>query len=216
MGIPAPEGDFVRKVVSVFSGRLQAFGTPGSGLAEIEHQCHQIASGCPGMRSQLYPWDVDADDVAESRWRYRPSGGFQSHLVVGYSWGGQTAVNFCRALLRRGEVVIVGLYLCDPVRRWRLPRGIRAIPSLLGVGSLVVPDEVEYVFGVRQRAPRWSVTRCWYNGLADLYVPAGHDVVWRGCSIGMRTASAGHSYIDNDSLFREEVIKATARLANAS
>lgn len=200
----------IEYAVSIFSGFLQSLGSPGSGMVGIEHEAYIRACHRPDVRVRLFPWDTDADDVAESLWRYRPrQNGIdprQIHVVVGYSYGGDRAVKFCNALKRRGGCTVRELWLCDGVRRWDCLPGIA---GGLGLGKLVVPDIVQECSYFVQQNPRWAFRR-------EPFQPAGHAVVAADVdktSIrGPFVKKSTHSYIDNDNEFRAGVLGAVDRL----
>lgn len=206
----------VNCAITIFPGWLETCGSPGSGMIRLAHECRSIAPW-PDLEVNFFPWRVNVDDVAEYLRRFAPVNERQRHLVVGYSYGGQTAVNFCRALLAHtalspaGGVEITELWLCDPVRRWRWLPGVAA---LFGLGKLVVPDEVQAVWGVCQRAPRWSFSRWLNDSNGLLYSPAGHAVAWRGRRGMLLERFVNHSHIDDDRYFRRDVLRAVARLLN--
>lgn len=185
--------------VTIFSGFLERLGSPNSGFVGLEHAVHQACCGRCDVRVRLHPWKVDVADVAEAAWRFRPENRPQVHLVAGYSYGGQAAVNFCGELLARGGSVVKELWLCDPVRRWKYLPGVAAG---LGIGSLVIPRNVESVTWFRQRNPRWALGR----GVGCIFDPAGHDVEAESpLNTTIRPPierDAGHRYIDNDQAFR--------------
>lgn len=203
----------VRYAVTIFSGFLQQLGSPGSGMVGIEHDAYQKACHRPDVRVRLFPWDTDADDVAESLWRYRPrQNGVdpkQVHVVVGYSYGGDRAIKFCNALKERGGCVVRELWLCDAVRRWDNAWGVA---GLTGLGSLVVPNNVNRCTYFVQRNPRWKLGR----GFSGIYQPAGHSVI--AADDGATTLDGPivkhvtHQYIDNDNEFRAGVLSAVDRL----
>lgn len=202
--------DPIRYAATMFSGFLQTLGSPGSGMVGIEHESYVKSCGRTDFRVRLFPWDTDEDDVAESLWRYRPqSNGTnpkQNHVVVGYSYGGDRAVKFCRALKERGGCCVKELWLCDAVRRWDYLPGIA---GATGWGRLVVPDNVETVHYFVQRNPRWGFRK-------QIFQPAGHAVVAENSDkttiVGPYVKRMIHSYIDNDLEFRKGVLDAIDRL----
>lgn len=196
--------------ITLFSGFLQNQGSPGSGFVRLEHEGYEICNGLSNMRVRLYPWDTNEQDIAESLWRYRPNlGQLQTHIVIGYSYGGDRAVKFCNALAERGEVTVRHLGLCDAVRRFDALPGVAAG---FGIGKLVIPNVVENVFWYKQKNPRWSLKRL----PKSPFEPAGHKVVGQfyTTQIGHPVIStAHHSYIDNDSRFRQTFLSKVSELS---
>lgn len=175
-------------------------------MVHLEHLAHNLCCSHPEIRVRLYPWDVDAGDVAESLWRYRPDSTErierQEHIVVGYSYGGDRALKFVRELQFRGGCNVQHLWLCDPVRRWDWLPGVA---GGLGVGRLRIPGIVERCHWFAQRNPRWSFLR----SQGSIFQPASHKVVVNPkCTklYGPFFKQAGHSYIDNDLEFRNGVL----------
>ena len=186
----------IKLAISLFSGFLQNSGSAGSGLVDIENEIHHLICGHSEIKVRLYPWKVNVSDVAESIWRLRNS--HQKHIVIGYSYGGQTAVNFIRELETRGDGVRVShLFLCDAVRRWRCLPGVAAAT---GMGVIKIPEIVDSRTWFIQTHPRWS----FYRGLPR-FTPAGHKL--RGGHIPASIElDAGHSYIDNHTTFKSAVL----------
>lgn len=196
--------------VTLFSGFLQRLGTAG-GLVEIEHAVHQVCRGRADVRVRLHPWNTNVSDAAEAVWRFRPGDRRQVHLVAGYSYGGQAAVNFCRELWERGGATVSELWLCDAVRRWRWAPGLAAG---LGLGKLVVPPSVDRVVWFRQQNPRWLLGR----GATRVFEPAGHDVEAESplATIVEPPIVRGvrHVYMDDDNDFRAGFMGTVARFVN--
>lgn len=195
----------VRYAITVFSGFLQKLGSSGSGMVGIEYEAHQLAANRADVRVNLYPWDIDHDDVAESLWRHRPQvngkNPKQIHFVVGYSYGGDRALKFIRSLQTRGGCEVRELWLCDAVRRWDFLPGVAAA---FGVGVIEVPPIVQRCTYYLQKRPRWDFRK-------ELFQPAGHKVVAKDASktdlSGPVVRKSAHSYIDNDTEFRANVLE---------
>ena len=198
----------IRLAITLFSGFLQKLGSPGSGMVRLEHEAYQKCCGRPDVRVRLFPWSVDASDVAESLWRCRPDDAPQVHLVAGYSYGGDRAVKFVRQLALRGDVDVRGLWLCDGVRRLDWLWGVAAAT---GLGYLEVPALVGHCTYFVQRNPRWAIGR-----EGGLFQPAGHPVVIaKNAETTLRgpiVKTVGHSYMDDDSQFRREFLSDLDRL----
>jgi len=200
----------IRYAVTIFSGYLQSLGSPGSGMVGIEHDAFVRACNRPDVRVRLFPWNIDANDVAESLWRYRPQDNGvnpkQEHIVVGYSYGGDRAVKFAKALKDRGDCTINEMWLCDAVRRFDCAPGVA---GATGLGRLVVPDNVKQCNYFVQRNPRWAFRN-------DPFQPRGHKVVAadpnKTIINGPILKTSTHSYMDNSNEFRRGVLSAVDRL----
>ena len=116
-------------------------------------------------------------------------------VVVGYSYGGQTALNFCRQLKRRG-IEVEHLVLCDAVRRW-----ISRIPtpsSLLRFWSLRVPDNV--------RSVRYFIQRVNHpRGHRVVLDDSGKTLFWNNEKNGYDLQVA-HEYCDDHTVFQNHVL----------
>jgi hypothetical protein len=189
----------IKLSISLFSGFLQRGGSEGNGLFDLENEIHHLISCYPEAKVRLYPWNVNVSDVAESVWRLRNSK--QSHIVVGYSYGGQAAANFTYELQLRSTsgLTVPHLFLCDPVRRWKYLPGVAA---MTGLGTIRYADIVDNVTYYYQANPRWKFGRA---GMT--FQPAGHKIKGKAPFTPIRRI-AGHSYIDNDKEFKNEVLKA--------
>lgn len=175
--------------VTLFSGYLQNGYSQTSGLIAVDNHARQVCSGRPNVRVSLHPWNVNESDVAETLWRLRPHGRPQCHVVIGYSYGGDRAVKFCRELSERGDVSVVSLILIDPVVRWdRLP----GVAAFIGLGKHHVPAFVESVTVFAQQSPRFK----WEHG-RDFFEPRAHPVVHGGATVETHYLPATHNYIDN-------------------
>lgn len=199
----------INTAITIFSGFLQKLGSPGSGMVGIRRSIEEVTCGKCDVRVGLYPWNTDASDVAESLWRDRPQDGtLQSHVVVGYSYGGDRAVKFVRELEKRGDCAVKCLLLCDAVKRFDLVPGVAAWS---GMGSLVVPAVTERCIFYVQKHLRW-----WWRMPPNTFQPAGHNVVPENKSAtvmdGPHVRKSTHSYIDNDSGFRLKVLAEVGRL----
>jgi pimeloyl-ACP methyl ester carboxylesterase len=97
---------------------------------------------------RLHTWRTNARDIAEAI-------DYQSAVkawivLIGYSWGGQTAVNIASELQARGRSVAL-LFLLDAVHRSRNP--LRYYRSYYNYGaSIKVPECVKQVYSYRQTA----------------------------------------------------------------
>ena len=115
---------------------------------------HASESTCVELR----PWTTDVWELAELIWRLRPPSGPVRIVLVGYSWGGYTAVMLARELGRRG-IEVDAMVLSDAVYRHRYWLGQwRAVVPWT---EILVPPKVRQVYWLRQRET----------------CPRGHDVV---------------------------------------
>jgi len=179
-------------------------------MVGIEHDAFILACCRSDVRVRLFPWNTNVDDVAESLWRYRPmENGMnpkQVHLVVGYSYGGDRAVKFCKALQERGGCTVRELWLCDAVRRFDSFHFFPA--AAFGIGSIHVPEIVEKCTYFTQQNPRWGFRK-------SVFQPAGHRVVVNNQNtqlVGPVVKKETHSYIDNDLEFSNGVLQAISQL----
>lgn len=146
----------ITRWIVVIGGFLQNRGKP-TGIVRLwsDLHCHRDEH----TELLLLNWSDDPREYAGLIWALA-----QEHdrpvtvLVFGFSWGGQTAINLCRELQRRG-LQVRHLVLSDAVyRHWWLPR---RWTSLLRWVLLTVPANVRHVTWFRQR----------------FTVPRGHEVV---------------------------------------
>lgn len=146
-------------------GFLQTEGKP-TGLSALWHQLHCGLSG-PQTVVALKSWRNRWSDTAE--WVYRMRNGLTPDIrIVGYSWGGWSAVLLARELQRRG-LPVHSMVLCDPVyRHWYKLGQWRA---LWPWSTIEIPPNVGNVYWCRQQNPRFQPGRPggWFQ-------PAGHDV----------------------------------------
>jgi len=197
----------INLAITIFSGFTQGSGDiVNVGMVRLEDAAEAYCEGRPAVRVRRYTWDADVRDMVNNLWGHRPNGGDnrkQHHLIAGYSYGGQTAVDMCWELSSRNDVRVVALALCDPVRRCKWMPGVL---GGLGLGKFHIPPVVERVWGYRQKHPRWSLRRG-----VDVFQPAGHDVV----AVDPHKTKIEppvivqeiHQYIDNDASFRERFLK---------
>lgn len=155
-----------------------------------------------------YPWNTRWQDVAESV-RVYSLGSKPQIDIFGYSWGGAGAVRLCEDLAARG-LTVRNLVLCDAVHRmWRVSGRWRALVSW---SQIWVPENVENVFSVHQRNPRFSIKR-WWLGAGMLIEPQGHTILARNSNVtNIRTPielPSRHSYIDDHETFHEMALKVT-------
>ncbi len=159
-----------RYVVILFAGFLQRVGSPQNGILQLRDRLYRSIAG-PDFLIDYYPWYIGADEIARMiseldaecedlllrRLRV---------MIVGFSWGGATAVQVCSRLARQG-ICVDQLTLCDPVARHGRLGWLRA---LLPWSRLVVPDSVLRLTVFRQRHPRFRPT-------PPFFFPGGQRVV---------------------------------------
>ena len=125
------------------------------GLAALFHLLDRFKR--PGLNLLLREWTTDTAAIAR-RVALLADGGAPTVVVVGFSYGGTTAVRLCEELEERG-VTVGSLTLIDAV--WRPWRGFPSVLSVLPWWRLRVPRNVKRVRVYRQREDR----------------PMGHEVV---------------------------------------
>lgn len=196
--------------VTIYAGCLQTLGSSTAGVIRLRRRIELELKGRVNTRVGLYTWNTNESDVAESLWRDRPENKRQLHVVIGYSYGGDRAVKFCKELENRTQCCVTELHLCDAVRRWDYLPGIAAS---VGVGKLWIPPIVNTCVHYIQEHSRWALNRGWKPG--DIFQPAGHTVKAvnkdKTNLIGPILRSAVHGYIDNDADFHQNAIDAVRR-----
>ncbi len=137
----------VKRWIICFAGWMQHEGKP-IGMVRLWDDLCREHNG-PDTRVLFYRWNHSVGDIAELMWRL---GREANVMLVGYSWGGMTAVNLAKQLGKR-RVTINELVLCDAVyRHWYWLGQWRALVS----GSVIrVPSNVKHVTWFRQRVGPW-------------------------------------------------------------
>lgn len=172
------------------SGFLQDEGRP-TGIVKLWnelHRRHASADCCVQHRS----WHDDMNALAELIWRLRPSAdeGGPAIGIYAYSWGGWTAVELCRQLLRRGLRVST-LVLSDPV--YRGPRWCRWWRALCSTSTIVIPRNVDICWSYYQR----------------VNLPCGHTLVAESKRTAMyapHKLDVAHEYMDDAEAFHERAL----------
>lgn len=194
------------------AGFLQNEGRP-TGISALWHKLHFSLSD-PQTRVELKSWRNNWSDVAEWCWRMR-NGLLPEVRIVGYSWGGFSAVMLARELNRRG-IPVTQMVLCDPVyRHWYKVGQWRA---LCPWSKIEIPPNVAEVHWCRQTNPpfKWGRSGGWFQ-------PAGHDLVAEvpnqtGIAIPGQTLihepvilNCEHSYADDQNEFHEMAMEVMTR-----
>ncbi len=141
--------------VICFSGFLQ--GGRVSGIEKIEDAIHRQCHG-DTTRVLLKSWKDSPADLASRIWNRCPEGGHPAIVLIGYSYGGYTAVLLARELNERGFEVETML-LIDPVFRF-----LGRFPSLFSLAdwwTIEVPSNVRNLFDWSQKINK----------------PSGHKIV---------------------------------------
>lgn len=131
----------------------------------------------------LLNWSDDPREYASLIWAAsQEMSDYPQVYAIGYSWGGQTALNFCRELGRRG-IPVEAVVLADAVyRHWWM---FRRWTSLVRWKALYVPSNVRQVWWYRQRQ----------------VMPMGHDVLPESTRHTLVhepvTLDVDHSYLDD-------------------
>ncbi len=138
----------VKRWIICFAGWMQHEGKP-IGMVRLWDDLCREHNG-PDTRVLFYRWDHPVGDIAELMWRL---GRDANVMLVGYSWGGMTAVNLARQLCKR-RVAVDQLVLCDAVyRHWYWLGQWRA---LVPRSVIYVPRNVRRVTWFRQN---WTLPR---------------------------------------------------------
>ena len=175
----------------LIGGFTQKYSDATNGLCGLEYELlHKHGLG-NGLSDVTYlPWYIDANDYAKRCWHFgdfrcaKPS----KVQVVGYSYGGMTALNICRAFENLG-VKVDRLCLIDPVKRRSLnPLGWLA--AFNRWAELEVPANVRQCvwFYQKKNWPRSHTVK--------------HDPSTNFTSLDLRLP---HSSCDNSSIVRETV-----------
>jgi len=163
MTLPTPEP--IERWIIVFTGFLQEGRL--SGLEKIEHAIHQQCN-CDSTRVILKSWQDSPGAVASRIWNRQPEGHPPAIVIIGFSYGGFTAVLLARELGKRG-LKIETMLLIDPVWRW-----LAELPSVLSLGSwweINVPKTVRTLFAWFQKVDRPRGHRLIVDENHTLYFP---------------------------------------------
>lgn len=149
-----------------------------SGLEKIEDAIHRQCNG-DDTRVLLKSWKDSPADLASRIWNRCPEGHQPAIVVIGYSYGGYTAVLLARELDKRGLKVEMML-LIDPV--WRPFTWIPSVLSMLGWWTIDVPSNVRSL-------------HAWHQNV-DL--PSGHTLIVDHKTLCSEdTLNVSHQHIDD-------------------
>jgi pimeloyl-ACP methyl ester carboxylesterase len=182
----------IREWHVVISGFQQKSSTL-NGTTKVWLDLIALTKDKPDVRVELLTWRDDVENMAELISRLSPELESPAVYVYGYSWGGQTALNFAQALRRR-SIRVMHMVLADPVYRaarflfffwlfqWR---------AFAGFVFLRVPTTVREVTWFRQREdyPRGHDLKADNDGLTII-----HDAV---------ELTTGHAWMDDHVDFRK-------------
>jgi thioesterase domain-containing protein len=112
--------EFIREWHIVIMGFAQREGAI-NGMVECWRQLINAVKGT-AARVELRSWNSDVEDLAEFISKLQPPDLPPRICIHGYSWGGMTAANLCRALRRRG-LNVDRVVLSDAVYRHWYPWG---------------------------------------------------------------------------------------------
>ncbi len=184
----AEEG--IKRWVILFRGYTQREGS-FTGLERLYYKVKRVV-GNGGNETILRAWTADVEEIADRI--FHNSDSSPTVIVIGYSWGGQTAVNLCKSLRKRG-LSVNWLFLCDAVYRarhwWQYPR------SLLSWFSIRVPG---------------NVARLWYCYQRE-NKPMGHTIHTEdGTVVYGRKPFVGvtHAHMDDQNSFHDAVLERIA------
>lgn len=166
----------VERWIVCFSGFLQEGRL--SGIEKIEDAIHRQCNG-DSTRVLLKSWRDSPADVAQRIWNRCPEGHQPAVVIIGYSYGGYTAVLLARELEKRG-LKVETMLLIDPVWRWaaRWP----SLLSWLEGWEIKVPSNVRKLYGWTQKVD----------------TPAGHKIVPSGSTISdIQTLMRAHNIMDD-------------------
>lgn len=128
---------------------VTGFGQREGHLTGLEILHTLIRKKCSGVESiaLLKSWNDNTNDVAERIWRMRRIGGTPRVVLIGFSYGGYTAVLIAKELQKRG-IKVSHLFLVDAV--WRYSRYFPSFVSLLPFWRIHIPTNVKKVINWRQ------------------------------------------------------------------
>jgi len=155
-----------------------------TGLEELQDRLHRRCSN-RSTRVVLRAWNDSPSHIAERIFRRRPNDGQPAVVIIGYSYGGYSAVLLARQLQRRG-IEVETMLLCDAV--WRPSRWCPSVLSLLPWWTLRVPGNVRRLYSWRQKTNK----------------PSGHAIALEDTSTLWSTRSVvgtTHRYMDENPEF---------------
>lgn len=161
---------------------VTGFGQREGQLTGIERLHEAIRRKCANEDTivLLKSWRDNANDVAERIWRRRPVVGSPRVVLIGYSYGGATAIAIAEELQRRG-ITVETMLLVDAV--WRPWRFLPSFLSYLQCWILRVPESVKSLFSWTQKFD----------------YPRGHKVATCGRTLRTDiTLNRGHRTMDDD------------------
>lgn len=182
-----------RAAITFFGGLAQR-RRPTNGIYQAFNRTyHRHAAG--DVLVSYFPWLADPSDVAQALARETVHGRLRQ-LIVGYSFGGHTAVELCEKLAAV-HVPVDGLILCDPVARWhgRFGWSRALVPS-----TITIPANVQFVTWFYQENPLLRLT-------PPFLFPRSHTVRRTSVDTAMLYVRSGaeHVDIDNTERFQQEV-----------
>lgn len=176
------------------SGFLQHKGRP-NGITRLWRKLYAEFAG-PDCVVDHHPWNFDPGRIAEFVWRYSDNQALPKVLIVGYSWGGSSAVKLAEQLQLRG-IDVAEMILVDAVYRHKYWCG--QWRAFWPWSRILIPSNVLHVSWFRQ----------------DVSLPRGHRVIARNPD---RTKIeepvqlyVSHQYVDEHAL----VEKLTMQLAES-
>lgn len=148
---------------------------------------------CDIENRELRAWHSNPGELAERIWRLSYDDELSPCIIVaGYSYGGTTAINFCKALLKRG-LIVDNLFLADPV--WRPFSFLPSIRSICPWKKLYIPRNVQECYYTHQRQNK----------------PCGHPVIAESKATTLHSTTVHdvtHQYMDDDKIFHRAVYNA--------
>ena len=184
----------IKRFIIVIPGFLQKRGTP-NGMVALWRKLHHAYAGADTVVS-LHLWNSNWRDVAEWIWRLRPDKGQPDIVLVGYSWGGYSAVLLARQLKKRGILVRV-MILSDPV--YRHPYWLGQWRAFVRFAEIRLPSNVGLLKSFRQVES----------------LPCGHAIVderYPGVTpiITFIIEGVSHQYMDDLTQFHNLAMEAAA------
>ena len=184
----------IKHVHLMITGFTERRDEMSAGLGDLWYQIHKRYAG-PDTINHLFHWFESPRNVA--RWIHRhcynrEEGTYPEIQIVGYSFGGQTAINVCRELDNLANITVRSLTLIDAVRR-RTRWPIGWLSAFNRIARLTVPANVQRVDSFIQRQ-NW---------------PRGHKVTnYLGEEVGQVELMVKHGQIDSHRIVAAHVLAA--------
>ncbi len=175
----------VERWIVCITGFMQPEGRV-TGVESLQDELHRLCL-CRSTRVILKSWRDSAYHVAERIWNRRPQNKQLHVVLIGYSWGGYTAVKLAWELRKRG-LEVESLILSDAV--WRSKTPIFYPLSMVNYFPIHIPDNVHTLYTWRQvsNRPRGAEIKLQDKDVTKWITNRVHDDI-------------DHQYMDDDDEF---------------